>query len=102
MFVDLSTVINELVEERGLDKETLSAVVCEGMLAAYQRRYPTMNFRVFHDKKADSIVVEVAKKVVTTVSDEDAEISIRKLKSLGKDAQSGQEIWLPFTGPIGR
>lgn len=101
-FVDLSTVINELVEERGLDKETLSSVVCEGMLAAYQRRYPTLNFRVSHDKKTDSIVVEVEKKVVASLVDEDSEISLRKLKSLGKDAQVGQEVWLPFVGPIGR
>lgn len=100
--MDLSTVINELVEERGLDKETLSSVVCEGMLAAYQRRYPTMHFRVFHDKKTDSIAVEVEKMVVTTIEDEDTQISLRKLKALGKDAQAGTAVWLPFSGPIGR
>jgi len=100
--VDLSAVINELVEERGLDKETLSSIVCEGMLAAYQRRYPGINFRVSHDKKTDSIVVEVEKKVVATVHDEDTEISVRKLRSLGKEASVDETVWLPFVGPIGR
>jgi hypothetical protein len=100
--VDLSAVINELVEERGLDKETLSSIVCEGMLAAYQRRYPDMNFRISHDKKTDSILIEVEKEVVTNVTDEDAQVGLRKLRSLDKEASIGQMVWLPFSGPIGR
>lgn len=100
--MDLSAVINELVEERGLDKETLSSIVCEGMLAAYQRRYPDMNFRISHDKKTDSILVEVEKMVVSAVTDEDSQISLRKLRSLGKEASVDEMVWLPFSGPIGR
>ena len=38
----LTEVIDELVEERGLDRETLSGIVCEGMLAAYAKKYPDL------------------------------------------------------------
>lgn len=100
--MDLSTVINELVEERGLDRETLSSIVCEGMLAAYERRYPDLALRVRYDKKTDSIVIEVEKKIVATVQDEDTEVSVRKLRSLGKEADADSSVWLPFDGSIGR
>jgi len=102
MSVELSAVINELVEERGLDREILSSVVCEGMLSAYQRRYPDMTLRVTHDKKSDGIIVEVEKEVVATLENEDTQIGLRRARSLGKDVQAGDRIWLPFDGPIGR
>ena len=36
----LSQVIEELVEEKGLDRTILSSIICEGMLAAYKKKYP--------------------------------------------------------------
>jgi N utilization substance protein A len=99
----LFDVIEELVEERGLDREVLSSIICEGMLAAYQKRYPDLlNLRVEYDKKSDEIVVEIQKTVVSTVQDEDKEISLKKARFIDKDIELDAVLWLPFEGKIGR
>lgn len=98
----LFDVIEELVEERGLDRSVLSSIICEGMLAAYQKKYPDIALRVEYDKKADEIVVEVQKTVVSTVQDEDKEISLKKARFIDKKAEVDDTLWLPFEGKIGR
>ncbi|MFC1842844.1 transcription termination factor NusA [Candidatus Dependentiae bacterium] len=98
----LSGVIEELEKEKGLDREVLSDIICEGMLAAHQKRYPDLNFKATHDKKTDEIFVEVEKTVVSTVEDEDSQISTRKAKFISKDLKEGDLVWTPFTGQIGR
>jgi transcription termination/antitermination protein NusA len=100
--VSLSDVIETLVDERGLEKEILNDIVCEGMLSAYEKRYPTLALRVSFDKKTDSLVVETEKSVVSSVEDEDLQISLRKAKSLDAKTATGQNLWVPFEGPIGR
>jgi N utilization substance protein A len=100
--VKLSAVIEELVEERGLAKETLNTIVCEGMLAAYQRKYPTLSLRAHYDKKSDDVAIEVEKRIVTSVEDEDTEISARKAVHINKSLEAGDMVWLPFDGKIGR
>ncbi len=98
----LSSVIDELVEERGLDKATLSSIVCEGMLAAYTKKYPDLEIQVIHDKKTDSIVVTSKKIVTSSVTDSDTQISTRKALFVDKSAKEGDELWLPFEKGIGR
>lgn len=98
----LADVIDELVEERGLDKEILSDIVCEGLLAAYQKRYPYLTLRVAYDKKTGEIQIEVEKEIVSTVEDDEFEISLRKARSLGLNQEVGEKVYLPFDGKIGR
>ncbi len=98
----LFDVIEELVEERGLDRNVLGTIICEGMLAAYQKRYPDLVLRVEYDKKTDEIVVEAQKTVVSTVTDEDKEISVKKARFIDKDLEADAIIWVPFDGKIGR
>ena len=98
----LSEVIEELVEEKGLDRNVLSTIISEGILAAYNKRYPDVHIQVAYDKKTDEINVLVEKTVVSAVSDEENEISIRKAKSVDKKAELGAKILLPFEGSIGR
>ncbi len=98
----LSTVIEELVEEKGLDRSVLSSIICEGILSAYQKRYPDLNLLAEYDKKSDEITVTLEKTVVNTVADEDKEITVRKAKALEKKAKIGDLIRVPFEGPIGR
>lgn len=98
----LSLVIDELVEERGLDRDLLSDIICEGMAAAYAKKYPELEISVSHDKKTDELNTTVKKKVVSSVSDEDMEISLRKAKGFKSDVQVDEEIWVPFEKPIGR
>lgn len=100
--VKLSQVIDELVEEKGLDPAVLSSLICEGILAGYAKRYPDLNLRVLHDKKTDEITVEVEKEVVETAEDLDREISLRKARNVVKDAALEDKLWVPFEGTIGR
>ena len=53
----LADVIDELVEERGLNKTSLGSIVCEGMLAAYQRKYPDFVLKVKEDSLTGDLVV---------------------------------------------
>lgn len=99
----LADVIEELVEERGLDRTVLGSIICEGMLSAYQKRYPDLTIRVEYDKKADEIVVEDQKTVVASaVQDEDKEISLKKARFIDKNINTGDTIWTTFEGRIGR
>lgn len=98
----LSQVIEELVEEKGLERAVLSAIICEGMLAAYEKRYPGLVFKIEHDKKNDEIEVVVQKDVVAAVADEDTEISLRKARHVSPEINAGEKIWVPFEGKIGR
>jgi N utilization substance protein A len=100
--VKLSAVIEDLVEERGLDRAVLSTIISEGIFAAYEKKYPELTLRVEYDKKSDDLVVEVQKNVVATVEDELAEISVRKAKNIDTKLNVGDTVWLPFDGKIGR
>lgn len=100
--VKLAEVIDELVEERGLDKEILSDIVSEGLLAAYQKRYPDLDIRVVYERKTGELLIEIQKEVVATVEDDDTQISLRKVKSLGLPQEIGQRVYVPFDGKIGR
>lgn len=98
----LFEVIEALVEERGLDKEVLTAIVCEGMLAAFQKRYPETALNIRFDKKSGELVVEAEKEVVSAVTDEDTQISLRKARALYKNTELGEKVNVPFEGAIGR
>lgn len=101
----LTDVIDELVEERGLDKDTLSTIVCEGMLAAYSKRYPDLTLRVDFDKKTGEMVILIEKEVVNSaddVEDEDLQITLRKAKAVNEKIEVGQKVSVPFDGKIGR
>lgn len=100
--MSLFNVIDDLVEERGLDKSVLNTIVSEGMLAAYQRKYPDFVLRVVCDENSPAPLLEIEKEIVATVEDEDLQISLRKARGFDAKAQKGQKIWVPFEGSIGR
>lgn len=98
----LSSVIDQLIEERGLDRATLSSIICEGMLAAYSKKFPELVLKVEHDASTDEVVVFVQKTVVTTVNDNETEIGLRKAKAIDANLALDDIVWVPFEGKIGR
>ena len=100
--MNLSIVINELVEEKGLDREVLSSIICEGILAAYSRSYPDLNLVAKCDKKSDEISVVAEKTVVSTVVDPEKEISLRKAKTITPTVSVGETVCIPVDLAIGR
>ena len=60
--MNLSDVIEGLVEERGLDREKIVSVICDGMKAAFIKKFPQINFTVSFNKKSGSLEVFAEKK----------------------------------------
>lgn len=100
--MNLSRVIEDLVEERGLDRSLLNSIICEGIAAAYNKKYPQCVFDVSADAGTGEVEVKVQKTVVSSVEDDDIEISLRKARSVDPDVKVGDEIWVPFEDKIGR
>lgn len=98
----LIDVIEEIVGERGLSRETLKSIVAAGLLAAYEKKYPNLVLRANIDKNSGDVTIEIEREVVATVEDEEFEISIKKARSIDKDAEVGGRMWVPFDGSIGR
>jgi N utilization substance protein A len=100
--VKLAQVIEELVEERGLDRALLGSIICEGLMAAYTKRFPDIVFDISYNRKTDEIEIKSQKTVVSAVEDEDAQISLRKARAMDAGAEIGAQLFLPFEQPIGR
>ena len=100
--MNLVEVINELVEERGLDRSVLGSIVCEGILAAFHKKYPDLVLKAEYDQKAGEVQVFAEKNVVTSVEDDLFEISARKAKNINAKIDVGDKIWVPFEESIGR
>ncbi len=100
--MNLLDVINELVEERGLDRSILSSIVCEGMLAAYQKRYPDLTLKVEENPKTEKLTILIQRAVVSSVTDEEKEISLKKARFVDKKINVGDSVWVSFEGVIGR
>lgn len=98
----LFEVIEELVEERGLDRSILGEIVSESMLAAYQKKYPDFNLRIDYDKKNGELSVLIEKEVVSGTEKDESQISLKKVRFINSEISAGEKIWLPFEGKIGR
>ncbi len=100
--MNLFDVIEELVNERGLDRNTLTSIICEGMLAAYERKYPELLLKSDYDAKNNNVIISIEKEIVSSVKDADKEIGLKKARVINKKAVTGKKIWVPFDGTIGR
>ncbi|KKQ33429.1 MAG: NusA antitermination factor [candidate division TM6 bacterium GW2011_GWF2_37_49] len=100
--MNLADVIESLVDERGLDKEHVIAIVCDGMLSAYAKKFPNIVFNMSFNKKTGSLEIFAEKVVVSSVSDEDKEVSLRKARLVDPSADIGSVVAVPFEGNIGR
>jgi len=100
--VKLSQVLEELVQEKGLDKNLLSNIVVDAMFIAYKKKYPDLDLKVTYNKKTDEIEIKALKKVVNSSVENDNDISLRKARFIEPSAQVGEIIEIPFNEPVGR
>lgn len=98
----LNKIISELVDEKGLDHSELRNVIQAGLLAAYEKKYPGIVFKVSIDEKKGHLSVTAQKAVVSKVEFPNQEISLKKAQHLQKTVQIGDIMWIPFEEPIGR
>jgi transcription termination/antitermination protein NusA len=100
--VNLSEVIESLVEERGLDREKVIAIVCEGIGMAYDKKFPGHIFHIAFNKKTGNADVYAEKEVVEVVEFEEEEITPKKAKSIDSSAKLGDYVKVPFEEKVGR
>jgi len=98
----LSAVLDELVEKRDLDRAVLKGIIEAGIVAAYEKKYPGVALKIECDAATGEISVFIQKTVVSSVKDDEAEISLKKARNLSKKAKLGDELWVPFDGFVGR
>ena len=98
----LSTVLDELVEKRDLDRGVLRGIIEEGVAAAYEKKHPNLTFKVVCDAETGGVEVFSEKIVVSSVKDDDTEISLKKARNVDKKSELGGAIWVPFEGGVGR
>lgn len=100
--MNLSDVIEGLVEERGLGRDDVINTVCEGILAAFIKKYPDVVFSASFNKKVGEIEIFAEKKVVSSVDNDYREISLRRAKVINPSVALGDLINVPFEHHIGR
>ena len=100
--MNLLDVIDTLVEERGLDKEKVVEIICDGIKAAYQKKFPELSFVVLFNKKLGKTEAFIEKEVVAAVSDENNEITVKKAAPHVGKAKVGEMVLVPFEKQIGR
>ena len=100
--MNLLEVMHELVEEKGLNREVLAQIVQEGILGAYEKKYPDLRLHINLDEKTGELIPFVEKTVSSPVVDLDTQISVQKARSLGVSTTPGTTVLVPFDGKIGR
>lgn len=100
--MNLADVIEGLVEERGLEREKVVSIVCDGIRTAYEKKFPYIDFVITFNAKTGNIEVCANKEIVSSVYDDDVEVSLRKARTLDSKAEVGQFISVPFEEPVGR
>ncbi len=103
--MNLLKVIEDLVYDKGLDKESVLSIVLQGIKAAYAAKYPSLNISVSPKSNLDNdkfFDVFVVKTVVDDVTNESSEISFKKAKSDFPKAKVGQEVLVPLKDSLGR
>lgn len=100
--MNLADVIEGLVEERGLEREKVVSIVCDGIRTAYVKKFPSVDLVVTFNAKTGNLEVFANKEVVSSVQDDDSQVSLRKARILEPSTEVGQIIRVPFDEAVGR
>ncbi len=100
--MDIAAVIQELTEERGLDREKVLEVISKGILSAYKKKFPNLVLEAEYNKKTGSVEVFIVKKVVSEVVDPVKEITLKQAKLLDSEAELDFKVRVLFEEKIGR
>ncbi len=97
---ELINVIEQIVREKGIDKEVLFEALESALLSASRKSLgPAENFRMHIDRKSGDLRVYCRKKVVSEVTDDKLEISLEDAKALNTDAELDDELELEQERP---
>ena len=100
--MNLNDVIEGLVDDRGLNRDKVVDIVCQGVLVAYLKKFPDLNLEVSYNKATGQAEVTSEKTIMASVSDSDIEISSRRARIIFPKSKIGDVIKVPFEEKIGR
>jgi len=99
----LVDIIEELIKEKGLSEEVVKEIISEGMLAAYQKKYPERDFQIKINRKKGEITTNIQKKVVSSREKETIDqIGLKRARLIDKKTKEDDLIWVPFEESVGR
>ena len=101
---ELLAVIEQIGREKGIDSQKIASAVEMAVQTAAKKRYGVNeNVQVRLDRQTGEIEVVSLRKVVETVANPKAEVSLEEAKSVDAGAELGDEIGLVLeTGDFGR
>ena len=101
--MNLSGVIEDLVYDKGLDKDRVLDIVCKGIEVALTAKNPDLVYVVkFDETKEDNLGIFIKKTIVDEVENNNLQISVQKAKQSGIFGQVGSEILIPYQDALSR
>jgi len=93
MNVDIVEAVTQIAKERNIKREVLSDIIENLFLAMIKRKYGTAdNFEIFVNMDKGEVEIYQTKKIVKTVEDEVAEITIDKAQQVEPDLELGDDF----------
>lgn len=90
---ELILAINELEEEKGINKEYLLESIETALLTAYKRNFDTQeNVKVVMDKETGASHLYAVKEIVEIVEDSTLQISLQEAEKINKTLQIGDTV----------
>ena len=86
--------LNEIAEQKGIDKEIVLEALEAGLVSAYKKNYNTANenFKVDLDRKTGNIKVYIQKEVVATeddIEDDMLQVTVEEAKTIDPSLEVG-------------
>jgi len=91
--------INQLCDEKGLDKDKVYEVVRASLKAAYRKDYGNkdQNLEVDLDEKRESFTIFLVKDIVSEVENPETQIALKDAMRYRRDAEEGEQIKIDVT-----
>lgn len=103
MSVELIHIIEQVGREKGIDPAILVSALEMAVLSACKKKYPDDDLEAVFNKETGEVELFSCKKVVKTVEDDNAEITLKKAKKIDPDAELDGVVKIPYGGhPLGR
>src|SRR5580704_9481128 len=106
MFSDLSRIIDQVGEDKGIDKQVVVEAVVQGMLIAARKKYGTYReIEASYNEETGEVELYEFKEVVDPEKfiDEEVEITLEEARKLDPEVQIDDTIGIKLgTGELGR
>jgi N utilization substance protein A len=90
--IDISEVVQQLIQDKGMAEELILRTIENTLLAAYKRRFGNADNAVIRFSDEQEVSIYSKKKIVDGVYDPVSEIDLPEAKALNPDAEIGDEI----------